>query len=73
MLLRHLAEVLFATMMFGFAILGIVRPDIVVRWVKEAHPKFAGDDAPLLFIVRLIGVGGVGVVVFFSLLIVRSF
>ncbi|MFZ1158326.1 MAG: hypothetical protein WAO10_11130 [Candidatus Sulfotelmatobacter sp.] len=71
--MRHVAEVLFATMMFAFAILGIVRPDVVLRSVKQAHPEFAGDDAPLLLIVRLIGVGGFGVVVFFSVLIIRSF
>ena len=71
--MRHLADVLFAMMMFGFAILGIVRPDVILRWVKQAHPEFAGDEAPLLLIIRLIGIGGFGVVLFFSVLIVRSF
>lgn len=60
-------------MMFGFAILGIVRPDIVLGRAKQAHPEYIGNDAPLLLIVRLIGIGGFGVVVFFSVLIVRSF
>ena len=57
----------------GFAILGMARPDVVLRWAKQAHPEFTGDDAPLLLIVRLIGAVGFGIAVYFSVLIFRSF
>jgi hypothetical protein len=71
--LRHLTDVLFALMMYGFVILGIVRPDVIVRWVRQLHPEYAGDEKPLLFIVRLVGWVGLGIVIFFSVIIVRSF
>jgi hypothetical protein len=71
--LRHLAGVLFAMAFFGFAILGIARPDVVLRWAKQAHPEFEGDEAPLLLIVRLIGAVGLCIALFFSILVVRSF
>ena len=71
--MRHLTDVLFALMMYGFVILGIVRPDVIVRWVRQLHPEYAGDEKPLLFIVRLVGWVGLGIVIFFSVIIVRSF
>jgi hypothetical protein len=70
--MRHVADVLFAMLFFGFAILGIARPDVILRWVKQARPEFAGDDAPLLLIVRLIGAVGFGVALFFFVIVVRS-
>jgi hypothetical protein len=57
----------------GFAILGIARPDVILRWAKQAHPEFAGDDAPLLLIIRFVGAGVFGVALFISVIIIRSF
>ena len=56
-------------MMFGFEILGMVRSDVVLRWIKQAYREFAGEDALLLFICF----GGFSVGVSFSVLMVRSF
>lgn len=71
--MAHVTDVLFAVTFFVLAILAITRPDVILRWAKQAHPEYARDNATLLWIVRFIGVVGLGLAVFFSLIIVRSF
>jgi hypothetical protein len=55
------------------AILGIVRPVVIVGWAKHAHPGLMEDDEAALWIARLVGIGGLGVVIFFCVIIIRSF
>jgi hypothetical protein len=45
---------------------------VVVQWAKRAHPDLREDDQTVLRIARLVGVGALGVAVFFLVLIVRS-
>jgi hypothetical protein len=71
--MRHVADVVFGIAMLSFAITAIVRPVIMVRWAKRAHPQLSEDDKIVLGFTRLIGVGGLCVVAFFWLIIIRSF
>jgi hypothetical protein len=70
---RHVADIIFGVAMLSVAITGIVRPDIIARWAKRAHPELVEDDKSILWITRLIGAGGLCVVAFFWLIIIRSF
>ena len=71
--MSHLGPIIAAAMMSIGAILGIVRPEIILDWAKQAHPGFRGDGAPLLSIVRWIGIGGLVIVMLFVAIIARSF
>jgi hypothetical protein len=72
-LLRHLTDVVFAALVLGVAVLAIFRPVVIVRWAKRAHPDLPEDDETILRITRLIGVAGLGVALFFLLIMIRSF
>jgi hypothetical protein len=71
--LRHLTDVVIATLVLSVAVLAILHPVVIVRWAKRAHPDLPEDDGTVLWIARLIGVGGLGVAVFFFVIIIRSF
>ncbi len=71
--MRHLTDVVLAALVLGVAVLAILRPVVIVRWAKRAHPDLPEDDETILWIARLVGVGGLGVAVFFLVIIVRSF
>ena len=71
--MRHVADFIFGLAMLCVALTAIVRPVIIIRWAKRAHPQLAEDDKIVLRIARLIGVGGLCVAVFFWLVIIRSF
>ena len=71
--MRHLADVLFAMLLLGGAVLAILRPVVIVQWAKRAHPELPEDDETILWIARLIGVGILGIAVFFLVIVVRSF
>lgn len=71
--MRHVADIIFGIAILSFAITGIVRPVIIVRWAKRAHPQLAEDDKIVLLTTRLIGAGGLCVAAFFWLIIIRSF
>jgi hypothetical protein len=71
--LRHLTDVVIAALVLGVAVLAILRPVVIVRWAKRAHPDLREEDRKVLWIARLIGVGGLGVAVFFLVIIIRSF
>jgi hypothetical protein len=71
--LRHLTDVVLAALVLGVAVLAIFRPVVIVRWAKRAHPDLPEDDGTILWIARLVGVGGLGVGLFFLMIIVRSF
>jgi len=72
-LLRHLADLLFAALMLGVAILAVLRPVVIVRWAKRAHPEILEGDLRILWITRLIGMVGLGLAVLLSVIIIRSF
>ncbi len=57
----------------GFAISGILRPVIILRWAKRAHPELAEDNQAALWTARLVGFVGFGVTVFYFIIIIRSF
>jgi len=71
-MMRHLVDLFFAGALIGVAILGIVHPVVVLRWAKRAHPELCEDDKAALLVTRLVGVGGLGVAVFFLVVILRS-
>jgi hypothetical protein len=71
--LRHLTDVVLAALVLGVAVLAVLRPVVIVRWAKRAHPDLPEDDETILWIARLVGVGGLGVGLFFLVIIVRSF
>ncbi len=71
--MRHLTDVVLAALVLGVAVLAILRPVVIVRWAKRAHPDLPEDDETILWIARLVGVGGLGVGLFFLVIIVRSF
>jgi hypothetical protein len=70
--MRHAIDVFFAAMLLTVAIIAIVRPIIVVRWAKRAHPALAEDDQAVLWTARLVGIGGLGVTTFFVVIVIRS-
>jgi hypothetical protein len=71
--LGHLTDVVLAALVLGVAVLAILRPVVIVRWAKRAHPDLPEDDETILWIARLVGVGGLGVGLFFLVIVVRSF
>jgi hypothetical protein len=71
--LRHLTDVVLAASVLGGAVLAILRPVVIVRWAKRAHPDLPEDDERVLWIARLIGVGLLGIGGFILMIIVRSF
>jgi hypothetical protein len=71
--LRQLADIFFASVLLGYSVLAILRPVVILRWAKRAHPELPEDDETMWWIPRLIGVVGVGVAGFFLVMIVRSF
>ena len=71
--MRHLADVLFAASMLGAFTMGALRPVVIARWLKSADPEIREDDPRVLWIVRVVGIGGLVISVFMSLIIVRSF
>ena len=70
--MRHLTDVVIAALVLGIAALAILRPVVIVRWAKRAHPDIPEDDRTILWIARLVGIGGFGIALFFVLIIVRS-
>jgi hypothetical protein len=70
---RHVADLIFGIAMLSGPLTAIVRPVIIMRWAKRAHSQLAEDDETVLWITRLIGVGGLCIVAFFWLIISRSF
>jgi hypothetical protein len=70
--LSHLADLLFAALMLGITTLAVLRPDVIVRWAKRAHPDIPEDDERILWITRLIGIVGLGAAVLLSVVIFRS-
>ena len=71
--MRHLTDIVFAALVLGVAALAILRPVVILRWAKRAYPDIPEDDRTILWIARLVGIGGLGVALFFVLIIVRSF
>ena len=71
--LGQIADVVFPILMVGGALLAILRPVVIVRWAKRAHPDLPEDDERVLWIARLIGVGLLGIGGFILMIIVRSF
>jgi hypothetical protein len=69
--LRHLTGIVFATFLISVAVIAIFRPVVIVRWAKRAHPDLRDDDQTVLRIARFVGVGALGVAVFFLFIIVR--
>jgi hypothetical protein len=66
-------DIVFETLLLGVAFSGVLYPAVIVRWAKRAYPDLDEHDRTILWIARLIGVGGLGVALFFLLIIVRSF
>jgi len=71
--LRHLIDVILVAWLLGVAVLAILRPVVIVRWAKRAHPDLPEDDETILWIARLVGVGGLGVGLCLLVIIARSF
>ena len=71
--MRHVTDIIFASSFLGVSLLAILRPIVVLRWAKRAHPELPEDDETLWWIPRLLGVVGLGMALFFLVIIVRSF
>ena len=71
--MEQLTGVFLVALLVGFPAFAILRPDVLVRWAKRAHPELSEDDPTVLWLARLVGVGGLGVAVFCVVMIVRSF
>ena len=74
--MRQLGPILVALTFFCFGILGIVRPQVILRWVEEAHPdRYVNDEVRrwLIVMVKMIGVVFLVAVVFLSIMIAGSF
>lgn len=67
------ADVIFPILMVVGGVLAILRPVVIVRWAKRAHPDLPEDDERALWIARLVGVGLLGIGGFILMVIVRSF
>jgi hypothetical protein len=65
-------DVVLAMAILGFAILGILRPAVILRWAMRAHPEFVGEERALLLMVRLIGAAGLGIGIFLAVIVFRS-
>lgn len=63
--MRHLTDIVFAAFLISVAVLAILRPVVIVRWAKRAHPDLREDDKTVLWIARLLGVVALCVAVFF--------
>lgn len=71
--MRHVVDIVLAVSALSMALLGILRPVVIVRWAKQAHPELRENDETLLSITRLIGVGGLCIALFFLVIVIRSF
>lgn len=71
--MRHLADVLMALFWLGTTAMCVIRPVVMARWVKQAHPSLDENDQRLLWFIRIIGLGGLGMSLVFSMVIIRSF
>jgi hypothetical protein len=72
-LLRHLTDSVLVAMVLGGAVLAIVRPGIIVQWARQAHKDIPEGDKTILWIARFVGICGLGVGIFFFIIIIRSF
>ena len=70
--MRHIFDVFVGTVLLTVAVLAIVRPVVIVRWARRAHPELSEDDQAALWIARLVGIGGLGVTALFWIIIIRS-
>jgi hypothetical protein len=60
------------TVALTVAVIAIVRPVVIVRWARQAHPQLEEDDPSFLWIARIVGIGGLGVTAFFCIIIFRT-
>lgn len=72
-LLDHLGPGLFAALMLGGALTAVIRPGVIVRWARQAHPELREDDADILLLTRFIGLGGCVVAMTILFVMIRSF
>ena len=70
--MRQLADIVLPAFVLGVAVVAILRPVVIVRWAKRAHPDLPEDDETVLWIARLIGVGGLVLGLFLLMIIARS-
>jgi hypothetical protein len=71
--LRHLTDVILVALVLCVAVLAILRPVTILRWAKRAHPDLQEDDNRILWVARIVGLGGLGVAIAFLVIVVRSF
>jgi hypothetical protein len=70
--MRFLIIALIPLSILGLSTLCIVRPAIAINWAKKAHPEYAGDGAEIVWVVKLIGIGGVFIGLYIVALVVRA-
>ncbi len=71
--MRHLTDVILVALVLCVAVLAILRPVTILRWAKRAHPDLQEDDNRILWVARIVGLGGLGVAIAFLVIVVRSF
>ena len=70
--MRNLGFALVVMFLSGYLALAIIRPQIVLGWVKRGHPEYSGDDGPILLAIRLVGIVGFIVMLCFGLFVART-
>jgi hypothetical protein len=69
----HLTDFMIPASLLCGAVVAILRPITFLRWAKQAHPDLPENDTRMLWIVRFIGAGGLGITVYAIVLLVRGF
>ena len=65
-------DVVMGLFFLGITTMCVIRPAVMARWVKQAHPNVDKNDKTLLWFIRFIAVG-LGMSFVFSMVIIRSF
>lgn len=71
--LKNVADVMMTLFLLGTMVMCVFRPDLMALWFKQADPRFDENDQRLLWILRFIGVVGLGIGLVFSIVLIRSF
>lgn len=69
---QNLGDVLLVASFAAFSVLSIARPHVIAVQIKTSHPRFTGNEAALLRILRIVGIALLPFVALLSIPIFRS-
>ena len=70
--MQHLVDIGVAALLVFVVGTAILRPEQIIRWARRAHPSLSDADETTLSIARGIGLGGLVILLFIAVLILRS-